>query len=173
MRKAFGGVVCAALAVGLVAAAASGGASARTSVDALDGADARAAAQRATDVWRGTLKRSGPGTKIVIRATVRRGKPRTINAVDYRGLPAACEASGDELISGGWTLEGVRVNNRRKFRAVGNDGGPPGMRSSLRFTGRFSANFNKVRGKFQTTVYFPKGPEETCVGETKRYVATR
>ena len=52
-------------------------------------------------------------------------------------------------------------------------------RSSLRFSGKFSADFDKVRGRFQTNSYFPATgppqnlPEETCSSFTKRYGAKR
>jgi hypothetical protein len=174
MRKAFGGALCAALIAGLALASTGGGTMARTSAATLDGNDARAAAaQRATTTYKGELKQAGPNTSIKIKAKVRNGQPKAITGVVYRGLPAACEVSPPpQRISGSWTLSGVKVNSRRKFKAVGDsqDGN-----SSLRFTGRFSTSFKKVRGKFQTTVLFgpDNPPEETCVGQTKPYAAKR
>ncbi len=175
MKKAFVTALTGALLAGLALAAISGGASARTSSAALDDANARAGTRGGTFTYKGSFKQAGPDTVIKIKATTQRGEPVAIKSMSYRGLPASCTVSGDVPISGGWTLAGVGVNDRRKFRAVGDDGGAPGEQSSLRFKGKFNRSFQKVRGKFQTTSYFPPDnpPEETCVSETKRYGAKR
>jgi hypothetical protein len=176
MRKAFGGALCATLAGGLALAAISGGAT-RTSVAALDGADGRAAAQqRATDTYKGKFKAAGRRATIKIKAKVKHGEAKAVREIIYSRLPANCPESGLPLIGGSWGLRGVRVNDQRKFKIVGEsaDG-----RSSLRFSGKFSADFEKVRGRFQTDSYFPASgppqnlPEETCTSFTKRYGAKR
>ena len=172
MRRAFVATLSATLVGGLILAAISGGATARVS----DEISARGLSLQGAQ-YKGEFKDAGPDTKIEIKAAIRRGEAKAIKKMIFVNLPADCPETKFDTISGGWTLAGVKVNNRRRFRAVGHDGNPPATRSSLRFTGRFNRAFSKVRGKFQTTSYFPATgppdnlPAETCVGETKRYVA--
>jgi len=175
MRKTFGGALCAALLGGLALAALSGGAT-RTSVATLDGADARAAAHRATDTYtyKGSFKAAGPRATIKIKAKVQGGEVKAIKRMAYERLPAHCPVSvpPNRTISGGWTFHGgLTVNAKRKFKVVGTDGRP--NPSSVRFSGRFSQGFSKVRGKFQTNSFFPSGPRETCSSFIKRYGAKR
>lgn len=175
MKKAFAAALSAALVGGLALAALSGGATLRTSSAMLDDGVASVAARATTITYKGKFRNAGPGTAIKIRARGQGGEPTAIKSMTYRKLPATCPESDSSTIDGGWTFTGVRVNDRRKFKVVGNDGRP--NPSSLKFTGRFSRNFNRVKGKFQTTSYFPDDgpglPAETCVSETERYRAKR
>ena len=173
MKKAFAGALATALATGLALAGLSSGASERSRIATLDGADAGSArlGAQATDKYKGRFK-GVPNGKITIKAKTEGGEATKIKRMTYRNLPADCPVSGYPTISGGWTLAGVAVNDERKFRAVGESGDG---RSSLRFFGKFSADFDKVKGRFQTNAYFPPSnpPEETCVSEMRRYVAKR
>ena len=80
--------------------------------------------------------------------------------------------TGKNTLAANPTFSNVFVNNRRKFRIVGEsaDGS-----ASIKFTGKFNRSFKKVKGKLQNTITFgpDNPPEETCVGETKPYVAKR
>jgi hypothetical protein len=173
MRKRFAVALSAALVGALAMSAMSVGATERSRVATLDGADAGNArlAAGATDKYKGRFK-GVAGSKIVIKAKTQGGVPTKIKRMSYKNLPADCPVSGFPTISGGWTLAGVTVNARRKFKAVGEseDG-----RSSLKFVGKFTEDFDKVKGRFQTDSYFPPSdpPEETCVSETRKYVAKR
>ena len=176
MNKAFATALTGALLAGLALAAISGGATERTRSATLGDGTARAGGG-GTVTYRGEFRGAGPDTVMKIRAIFRRGEAVAIKSMLYRGLPAECPVSMSDTISGGWDLVGVGVNDRRRFKVVGDDGEPPGMRSSLRFKGRFNRSFKRVRGRFQTTAYFPDEgpglPEETCVSESKRYRAKR
>jgi hypothetical protein len=174
MRKAFVAALSATVAAGLVWTAIGGGATMRVSEATLGDADARAA-QRANRTFEGPFRGAGPDAQITVKAKIKRGKATSVKQVVYDTLPFDCAVSGAELLSGTWDLSGVRVNENRKFTAVGNDGGPPGERSSLRFKGKFNKKFKRVRGTFQTSVYFPPEdpPEETCSSETTRYRASK
>lgn len=130
-----------------------------------------------SDTYNGWFRLAGPHTGIRVDVRVVNGEAKSINSVEYSRLPATCP-SGLPLINGRWTFTGLRVNLRRKFRIAGTDHRP--NPSSLRFKGRFSKNFNKVRGKFRTSSYFPEKPDGnggttpgTCVSKTKRYSARR
>ena len=174
MRKTFAVALSTALVGGMVLAALSGGATKRAATATLDsGADARSAARAITRTYRGKFLDAGPDTSFQVRATFAHGEATRVKSVRFRGLPADCEVSGDQIIRGSWTLAGARVNNQRRFRTAGDDGNNAHP-SSVRVSGRFNRRFTKIRGKFQTTLYFPpeNPPEETCVGETKRYVVT-
>lgn len=172
MRKTFVATLAAALAGALVLSAISVGAADRSRVATLDGADASPRlAARAADRYKGRFK-GVPGSKITIKAKTKGGQPHKISRMDYVQLPASCPVSMATSVSGGWTLAGVRVGDDRKFKAVGQS--DDGL-SSLRFRGRFSADFDKVKGRFQTNSHFTPDdpPEETCVSENRRYVAKR
>ena len=174
MRKTFAVALSTALVGGMVLAALSGGATKRAATATLDsGADARSAARAITRTYRGRLLDSGPDTAFQLRAVIEHGEAKTVKSVRFMGLPADCEVSGDQVIRGSWTLAGAGVNDQRRFRTAGNDGNSAHP-SSVRVSGRFNRKLTKVRGKFQTKLYFPPSnpPAETCVGETKRYVVT-
>jgi hypothetical protein len=172
MKKTFATTLAVAVAGGMAFTGISSGAADRARVATLDGAEDHARlAAGATDKYKGRFK-GVAGSKIVIKAKTQGGVPTKIKRMSYVGLPADCPVSNFPTVSGGWTLAGVTVNARRKFKAVGEseDG-----RSSLKFIGRFTEDFDKVKGRFQTTSYFPPSdpPEETCVSETRKYVAKR
>jgi hypothetical protein len=174
MRKTFAVALGAALAGALALAAFSVGATDRSRVATLDGGDggqARLGVRGGTDKYKGRFK-GVPNGKIIIKAKTEGGVPTRIKKMSYRNLPAECPESGFPTISGSWTLAGVTVNDRRKFKA---DGESADGRSSLKFVGKFTADFDKVKGRFQTDSYFPPTdpPEETCVSETRKYVAKR
>jgi hypothetical protein len=173
MRKAFVAALSATLAGGLIWTAIGGGATTRVSEAAFGDADARSA-MRAARTYEGPFKNAGDAT-ISIKAKIKRGEATKVTRIAYEDLGFNCEVSGKGALSGEWTLAGVGVNDKRKFKAVGNDGGPPGQQSSLRFKGRFNKRFTKVRGTFQTTVYFPpeNPPEEHCTSTLKRYTASK
>jgi hypothetical protein len=186
MRKKFAAALGAALVAGLAWSALGAGAADRRGSSTLSSAEdagARSAARRATATYKGAFKQSGKGTKIAIKVRVRNGEAKSVKSMTYQKLPAVCPESNFDEIGGGWTFRGgVPVNDQRRFSVVGNDGDEADP-SSLRFRGRFSKNFKRVRGKFQTRAYFPETPnpggnpdplpEETCVGAVKRYGATR
>ncbi len=186
MRNAFAATLGAALVAGMAWSALGAGAADRTSTATLSSADdagARAGVRRETVTYRGAFKQSGKDTKVKIKVNLRNGEAKSVKSMKYEGMPAACPKSGFDEIGGGWTFRGgVPVNDRRRFRAVGDDG-DEAHPSSLRFRGRFSKNFKRVRGKFQTRAYFPETPnpggnpdplpEETCVGSVKPYGANR
>ena len=154
-------------------AAISGGATFRTSVATLDGPDPRAAAQRATNTYGGTFKRVGPGTRIEIKATVRHGEARRITSLDYFG-PLNCAQSGQAEGGVRWFFRGVGVNAKRKFAVRGRSVDTPP--STLSFKGRFSRDFDKLRGTFKTRQWFPKDkglPAEYCSMPRRRYGAKR
>ena len=173
MRKTVAIALSASLVGALAFAAFGAGAADRGRIATLEGADAAQArlAARASDRYKGRF-RGAAGSKITIKAKTEGGEPTKIKRMSYRNLPANCPESEFPVINGGWTLTGVTVDADRKFKAVGEseDG-----RSSLRFRGKFTADFDKVKGRFQTNSYFPPSdpPEETCVSENKRYVAKR
>ena len=183
MRKTFTAALGVALVAGLAWSALGAGAADRTSTATLSGADAagaRAVARRVTTAYTGAFKRSGEDTKITIKVNVRDGKAKSIRSMRYRRLPADCPKSANNRINGGWRFTpGASVNAERRFKITGNDGAPPEMRSTLSFRGKFSRNFNRVRGKLQTTAYFPEGddpvkfPEEICGTAPTRYGARR
>ena len=183
MRKTFAAALGAALVAGLAWSALGAGAADRTSTATLSGADdagARAAARRATTAYIGAFKESGENTKITIKVRVKDGEAKAIRSMRYRRLPADCPKSEFDVIAGGWTFTpGVRVDAERRFNIVGNTDAPPEMRSTLRFRGKFSRSFKRVRGRLQTTAYFPKGdppetyPEEICGTAPTRYGARR
>jgi hypothetical protein len=175
MKKVFAGTLAVALTGGLAMAALTVGASDRTS-SAHYGAGgddaARAVARRAADTWQGKLKNSGPDTRVKIKFKTRGGDPVELKALRYKGLPADCEVTGKTTLRANPTFDNVFVNSRRKFRIRGeSDDGS----ASIKFTGKFSRSFKKVKGKLQNTITFGPDdpPEETCVSETKPYVAKR
>jgi hypothetical protein len=175
MRKLFAGGVAVALIGGLAAAAVSVGASDRASSAHFSGAgdDAtRAVARRASGTWTGELKRSGPDTSVKIKFRTQGGDPVELKSLRYKGLPANCEVTGKTTLSANPTFSNVFVNSRRKFKIQGQstDGS-----ARIKFTGKFNRSYKKVRGKLQNTITFGPDdpPVETCVGETKPYVAKR
>ena len=175
MRRTFAVALSVALAGGLALAALGLGATDRSRIATLGGADAGSArlAGGASDKWKGRFKQAD-GAKIIIKAKTEGGVPTKIKKMAYRNLPADCPVSGVQPISGGWTLAGVFVGPDRKFKAKGDDGDPVNP-STLRFKGKFTPDYDKVKGRFQTSVYFgpDNPPEETCTTEPKRYVAKR
>jgi hypothetical protein len=175
MRKVFAGGVALALIAGLAAAAISVGASDRSGSAhyGAGGDDAtRAVARRAAATWTGKLKNSGPDTSVKIKFKTKGGDPVELKSLRYEGLPANCEVTGKTTLSANPTFSNVFVNNRRKFKIQGQstDGS-----ARIKFTGKFSRSYKKVRGKLQNTITFGPDdpPEETCVGETRPYVAKR
>jgi hypothetical protein len=174
VRRTFAIALSAALAGALALTSISVGAADRARVATLDGADpgARLAA-RASDKYKGRFK-GVPGSKIKIKAKTEGGVPTKIKKMSYVNLPASCPVSMATSIDGGWTLSGVTVGDNRKFNAIGDDGHPTNP-SSLRFKGKFTADYDKVKGRFQTNSYFgpDNPPEETCVSENRKYVAKR
>jgi len=117
------------------------------------------------------------GSKAKLTTTFRRGKPKLVTQIDYWRLPAVCEKTGGgQTASWGFRFirGALRVNPNRKFGVSGSaeDG------STVRISGRFSRNFKKVRGKFQTRTLFPKNPdagypEEFCTIATQRFRVKR
>jgi hypothetical protein len=159
MRKAFTMALAAALAGGFAMTEA--GAPARGA-----GADKVA---RATDSYRGAFKRVGPNTRVTIKVRTRDGVARSIRSLRYRQLPASCELSGDSVVNDGWRFTRFRVNRQRRFSITGRvaDG------STIDFTGRFSKSFNKVKGRFQSTVEFAEPQPKTCETVSAAYAARR
>ena len=114
------------------------------------------------------------GTRIRIAVRFHDGDRATVRRVRYRNLDAECERGKPETISGRWTFDPpYRVGASRKFTISGHDGSPVGQRSSLRLTGRFSVNFRRLRGEFQSTAFLYAKPQQTCVGATRTYKARR
>jgi len=114
------------------------------------------------------------GTKIRILIGFRDGNRATVRRVRYRNLDAQCERGEPKTISGRWTFDPpYRVGASRKFTISGHDSGPVGQRSSLRLTGRFSVNFRRLRGEFQSTAFLYEEPQQTCIGATRAYRARR
>lgn len=114
------------------------------------------------------------GTKIRVAVGFRRGAPATVRRVRYRGLDADCELAKPDAISGRWIFDPpYRVGADRRFRIAGHDDAPIGERSSLEFTGRFTASLRRLRGEFQSTAFQEEEPQQTCVGATRAYRATR
>ena len=139
---------------------------------ALVGGLALAAVSPAKLVYTGEFRSAGPDTSVKITAKGGGGEPTAIKRLDYAGLPAQCDVTGKTTLESHPTFTGVKVNDERKFKIVAtSDDGD----SSIRFSGKFSRNFNKVRGKLQETITFgpDSPPAETCVGETRRYAAKR
>lgn len=118
--------------------------------------------------FKGHFKNAG-GAKIEIKARGRDGEIRRVMRVNYFNLPGSCTVTGAAQLSGSWIFTGgIAVNDERRFRVRNNNGEDPP--SSVRFRGRFSKNFKRVRGSFQTTLRFD---EETCRTPRTRYVARR
>jgi hypothetical protein len=176
MKKLFSAALAATLVGGLTAAALGIGAADRTSSGAAYGSagddTSRAVARRAAATWTGKLKDSGPDTSVKVKFKTRGGEPRELKALRYKGLPAQCDVTGENTLSSNPTFSNVFVNNRRKFRIVAqSDDGD----ASIKFNGKFSRSFKKVKGKLQETITFgpDNPPAETCVGDRKPYVAKR
>jgi hypothetical protein len=125
-------------------------------------------AARAIDTYRGPFKEAGPNTKIRIKVKARAGEAKKIRSLRYRRLPASCDSGDRRIRLDIWRFVGFKVDHRRRFSIAGTarDG------SSIDFTGRFSRNFNRVRGRLESTIVY-SDPDETCTVPGKRYTARR
>ena len=174
MKKTFVAALCVAIAGGLLVTAASGGATTRVAHTKL-GSAGDSAARKATRTYTGSFLDAGPNTEVILKASYRGGRARKVKSFQYEGIPADCDVTGENTLGGIWTLFGVKVNpETRKFKAVGDDGQP--NPSSINLKGQFNRRYTKVRGTFQTTLYFADdgvNPEETCRSEKKDYVAKK
>jgi hypothetical protein len=177
MKKALAGVLCVALIGALATTVATAGTTARVSDAALDGAGERAA-QRATGTYRGKIKNAGRRARIAIQAKVRRGKAVAVRSVRYMNAVGRCETTtGPVTLAGGWNFRPrpVPVKGNRKFEITGVEEDVPNP-GRLMFRGRFSKDFQKVRGVFRTRQFFgadPPLPAEYCKLSAKPYKAKR
>jgi hypothetical protein len=177
MKKALAGAVCVALIGALATSAVSGGATPRVADATLDGGADRAA-QRATGTFSGKFRNAGRRARITIKAKVRRGKAVAVRSVRYMNAVGRCETTtGPVTLAGGWNFKPrpVPVKGNRKFEVSGTEQGVPNP-GSLTFRGRFSKNFEKVRGTFRTRQFFsadPPLPAEFCTLGPKPYKARR
>jgi hypothetical protein len=172
MKKALAVALAAALTAGLVTAASGGATTTRTAVSAF-GEDASRVAARAARTYRGSFKNVGGPSLIIIKAGYRGGEAKNVKSMEYE-VPMNCVKSGRVRGSTGWRFDGVRVKPDRRFSVRGGNGQDP--ESTLVFKGRFTRNFQKVRGTFKTHQWFEaqgKLPAEYCNLPPTKYVAKR
>jgi hypothetical protein len=179
MRKTFGVALGAAMVGALALAAFSPGATHSTRVATSDFGDSSHArlAAGTTDTYKGRFKgASQNGSKIKIKAKVRGGEAVEIKSMSYVAL-MDCDTSGATVGRAGWRFTGgIPVKENRRFRASGDSVETP--TSSFTLKGRFSRDFDKVKGTFRTRQWFdaekdPPLPAEYCNLEPTRYVAKR
>jgi hypothetical protein len=124
----------------------------------------------ATATFRGPIADSA-GAKIRIETTVRGGKVRWVRAFELlpQGVPVRCDVSGADAVIGRVPGLDAKVGRDRHFSFSADDGDG----NTIRFGGRFSANFRKANGTIQLSRHFTEPEDEVCYSDRHRYRAKR
>ena len=166
---------CVVIAIGAVLVASFG----LTAISGADSSREVAATTAVTKTFRGKFD-GYPNTTLRIVARWRNGKARNIDELHYQNLPAICGQSGqntfDTTGTGAPLPDRVPVDPVTRRFGVTYSYGPAAARGRLTFKGRFSSNWRRVSGTYQSRQHFlatGQFPEETCASKIVGYHAAR